>query len=139
MGIFIAMRESLKHSWWGMILAEHDTEPVELIGGATKVAMGLWLLLPFDTFGSSRTFSALAVFPESAWGAFFLVVGLAHLAALYDGRRTWRAWASGIGFVIWFAFALVFVTTNPPAFGWIMFMSVALAQMWASVRLGQPA
>lgn len=133
------MRDTLKHSWFGLILAEHDTEPVELIGGATKVIMGIWLLLPFDTFEASPTFSELRVFPEWAWGTFFLVVGLLHLTALHDGNRVWRSWASGIGFVIWFAFAVVFVTTNPPAFGWIMFLSVALAQMWASIRLGMPS
>ncbi len=135
----MAMRGAAQHSWWGLILAEHDTEPVELMGGATKVIMGIWLLLPLESFGSSPSFSTLAVFPEWAWGAFLLVVGLLHLSALHDGRRPWRSWASGVGFVVWFSFAVVFLTSNPPAIGWIMFLSVAFAQCWASVRLSMPA
>lgn len=135
----MALRNSIQTSWWGAILAEHDTEPVELIGGATKVAMGIWLLLPFETFLSSPTFVTIGAFPEWAWGGFLLVVGTFHLAALHDGRRGWRKWASLIGFLVWFSFAVVFVVTNPPAIGWIMFLSVAFAQMWASIRLGMPA
>ena len=130
------IRERIQGSWWGRILAEHDTEPIELIGGITKVLMGCWLLLPWDTFASSAAFSVLAVLREQLWGALLILIGAAHLAALYNGHRAWRGWAALIGFLIWFAFACVFVVTNPPGVGWIMFLSVAFAQMWASIRLG---
>lgn len=134
----VMIRDQIKGSWWGMILAEHDTEPVEMAGGLLKVSIGFWLLLPFDTFGSSPTFRALAVMPEWLWGSSLIVVGLLHLHALMDGdrRRRWRG--SMVGFVVWFAMAFVFVATNPPALGWIAFMGAALGQMWASLRLGGP-
>jgi hypothetical protein len=135
----VALRDAIKHSWWGVILAEMDTEPVELIGGGTKVLMGLWLLLPLESFTSSPSFVAISIFSEWLWGLVLLVVGIAHLAALHNGNREWRQWASLIGFLIWFSFAVVFVVANPPAIGWIMFLSVAFAQMWASVRLGMAA
>ena len=130
------IRARIQGSWYGRILAEHDTEPVELIGGATKVVMGLWLLLPWDTFGASPTFSVLAVLKEQLWGAVLLAIGLAHLAALYHGHRAWRGWSATIGWLIWFAFAVVFVFTNPPGVGWVLFLFAGLGQLWASVRLG---
>jgi uncharacterized membrane protein HdeD (DUF308 family) len=133
------LRDTIKHSWWGAILAEHDTEPVELIGGGTKVAMGVWLLLPLQSFSSSPTFAALAILPEWVWGLFLLCVGIFHLAALHNGHRGWRKWAAVVGFLVWFSFGTVFVWTNPPAIGWIMFLAIAAAQMWASIRLGSPA
>jgi hypothetical protein len=136
MGGLVALRHAIQHSWWGLILAEMDTEPIELIGGGTKVLMGVWLLIPWQSFTSSPTFAVLGVLPEWAWGTFLLVVGLAHLAALRSGHHSWRGMAALIGFLVWFSFAFVFVVTNPPAFGWIMFLSVALAQMWVSIRLG---
>lgn len=132
------LRDSIRASWYGAILAEHDTEPVELMGGGTKVMMGVWLLLPFQSFTSSPTFAALAVLPEWVWGTFLLCVGVFHLAVLRNGDRDWRKWAALIGFLIWVSFGTVFVWTNPPAIGWIMFMSVGGVQMWASLRLGTP-
>lgn len=133
------MRDSVQRSWWGLILAEHDTEPVELIGGGTKVAMGIWLLLPWKTFAASASYSVLSILPEWIWGTFLLCVGLLHLAALHSGHRSWRKWAALVGFLIWSSFGVVFVWANPVAIGWIMFLSVGIAQMWASIRLGMPS
>lgn len=133
------IRDAIKHSWWGAILAEHDTEPMELIGGGTKVLMGCWLLMPWTSFTSSPTFATVSIFPEWAWGIFLLIVGMLHLAALRADHRVWRQRAAFVGFLVWCSFGTVFVWANPPAIGWIMFMSVGLAQMWASIRLGMPA
>src|SRR5688572_6041806 len=134
MHFLTALRDTIRRSWWGRILAEMDTEPVELMGGGAKIVMGVWLLLPFQSFTSSPTFAALSVLPEWLWGTFLLCVGLFHLAALRDGYRGWRKWAALVGFLIWVSFGTVFVWTNPPAIGWVLFMSVGGAQMWASIR-----
>jgi hypothetical protein len=131
------VRDGIIASWWGVILAEHDTEPAELSGGALKCAIGLWLLLPFDTFASSPTFVTLAILPEWVWGTALLCVGVFHLGVLRLGDRSWRQRASLFGFLVWFSFAVVFVFTNPPAFGWLAFMMAGLAQMWCSIRLGR--
>lgn len=132
----MALRANIQRSWWGLILAEHDTEPVELIGGGTKVLMGCWLLLPWTSFTSSPTFATISVLPEWVWGLFLLCLGVFHLGALHSGKRGWRQGAAFVGFLVWCSFGTVFVWANPPAIGWIMFMSVGLAQMWASIRLG---
>lgn len=134
----MALRDTIQASWWGLILAEHDTEPVELIGGGTKTLMGVWLLLPWKTFAGSASYLVLSVLPEWLWGSFLLAVGLLHLTALYSGNRRARKYASFAGFLVWASFGTVFLWANPPAIGWIMFLSVAAAQMWASIRLGTP-
>jgi hypothetical protein len=126
-------------SWWGLILREHDTEPAELSGGALKVAIGLWLLLPLDTFESSRSFEALTILPEWAWGTLLLCIGVFHIGVLRLGDRDWRQRAALFGFLVWFSFAVVFVTTNPPGIGWLAFLMAGLAQMWCSIRLGHGA
>lgn len=137
MRCLVAVRDSMVVSWWGLILREHDTEPAELSGGILKAAIGFWLLLPLDTFASSPTFAALAVLPEWAWGTALFCAGVFHLGVLRRGNRTWRQRASLLGFLVWFSFAVVFVITNPPAFGFLAFLMAGLAQMWCSIRLGR--
>lgn len=126
-------------AWWSLILAEHDTEPAELSGGVMKALIGGWLLLPMDTLASSPTFAALTILPEAVWGGTLAVLGGYHLAALRSGERDRRRQAATVGYLVWFSFAVVFVTTNPPAIGWIAFMMAGLAQLWVSVRLGRRA
>lgn len=127
--------ERLSRAWWALVLAEHDTEPAELSGGLLKVSIGCWLLLPLDTLGSSPTFAALTVLPEWLWGAGLAALGVAHLFALRSGDRDRRRQASTIGWVVWFSFAVTFVVTNPPAFGFLAFLLAGLAQLWCSLRL----
>ena len=134
-----SFRDQIRASWWGRILAEHDTEPVELSGGALKVLLGCWLLLPLDSFGSSPTFAALDVIPEAALGFLLLGVGIGHLLALRDGYVPWRRMASLIGFLVWFTFAATFVWSNPPAMGWLPFLLSAAGQGWCYIRLGGSA
>lgn len=131
-----ALRDMIRASWWGRILDEHDTEPVELSGGVLKVLLGFWLLLPMDSFASSPTFAVLDVIPETAMGLVLLAVGIGHLLALRDGYVPWRRAASLIGFLIWFTFAATFVWSNPPAMGWLPFLLSAAGQGWCYIRLG---
>lgn len=130
-----SLRNMLVRSWWGAILREHDTEPAELSGGVLKVALGVWLLLPWDTFSSSPTFRVISIMPEWLWGTSLVGIGVFHLSALRSGDVQQRQVGALIGFLVWFALGSVFVWTNPPAIGWILFMWAALMQMWASLRL----
>jgi hypothetical protein len=126
-------------TWWALILRDHDTEPAELSGGLLKVAIGVWLLLPMDTIGSSPTFSALSILPEWTWGMMLTALGSWHLFVLRDGDRTRRRTASTVAYYFWFSLAILFVSTNPPAIGWLAFLVAGLAQLWASVRLARTA
>ena len=136
MSILRSLRECLRSSWWGKILAEHDTEPAELSGGLMKILIGLWLLLPFETFESSPTFAVFSILPEWLWGGALIAIGAGHVSALRSGDLDQRRHAATIGYLVWFSFSVVFVWTNPPAIGWIAFLIAGLAQLWCSLRLG---
>jgi hypothetical protein len=133
------MKDQLRHSWWGLILAEHDTEPTELAGGLMKLVLGSQLILPLDTFATSATFRDLTVLPEWAWGALLIVIGVGHLAALRNGNRSWRRWGSGVGFLLWFSLGATFLHASPNSLGAWVFLLAAVGQMWCYVRLGGPA
>jgi hypothetical protein len=124
-------------SWWGLILQEHDTEPAELSGGALKVGVGGWLLLPFETFESSPSFVALTILPEWVWGTALLCIGVLHIGVLRLGARSWRQRLSLFGWLVWFSFAAVLVTANPSGIGWLAFLMAGFAQLWCSIRLGR--
>lgn len=133
------LRAKLRTSWWGRILAEHDTEPTEFAGGLMKLVLGSQLVAPVETFTNSASFRDLSVLPEWLWGVLLLIFGFGHMFAIRDGHRKWRRWASGIGFLIWFALGATFLHASPNSLGAWVFLLAALGQMWCYVRLGGPS
>ncbi|HEX5204804.1 MAG TPA: hypothetical protein VFW27_33210 [Actinoplanes sp.] len=129
------LRDIVRGSWWGRILAEHDTEPTELAGGLMKVLLGLVLLTPLDTFGGARVYGMLSALSEPAWGAIMLLFGAAHLLALRSGRPSWRRTMCLAGFMIWFTWSVSFWLGNPSNTGGVVYALAALAQAWCYVRL----
>ena len=131
-------KELLRNTWWGKILAEHDTEPTELAGGLMKVVLGSQLIAPVDTFSNSPAFHDLTILPEWLWGLLLIGFGVGHWFALRHGYRPWRRLASAIGFLIWFALGATFLHAAPNSLGAWVFLLAALGQCWCYVRLGGP-
>lgn len=131
------VRDGLASSWWGRILAEHDTEPVELLSGALKLALGVHLLLPWPTFPNNpRLYADMTVLPEWAWGIALIAISIGHLGALRDGAPSWRQWAAFTAFLVWIALGVTFVHTQPTALIGPTLLLFALASGWCYVRLG---
>lgn len=126
----------IQKSWWGRIIAEHDTEPEELRAATTDILVGFWLFLPFNTFSASPTFYVMTVLPELIWALGFLTLGGVGLYILRSGDLEKRRKIALINFLIWGALAFVFVFGNPPAIGWLLFMYAAIGQGWCTIRLG---
>lgn len=138
MARLIALRESLRRSWWGLILVEHDTEPTEMFGGMLKVLIAVVLLLPLQTFSGNRVYGMLSVLPEPIWGAVLLVFGVTHLLALRSGNRAWRRGMALAGFLIWFTWSVSFFDGNPSNTGGVVYLLAATLQGWCYVRLARP-
>jgi hypothetical protein len=133
------IRDTIKTSWWGLILAEHDTEPTEMFGGLMKLLLAVLLLVPVDTFNRSSVYGLLSVLPEPVWGAVMLVFGGVHLLSLRHGNRHWRRWMALAGFLIWFSWSVSIFVGAPSSTGGVVYLLAALAQGWVYVRLGRPA
>lgn len=136
MRLLVSCKTALRGSWWGKILAVHDTEPTELAGGLMKLVIGSQLLLPLETFSTSVAFRDLSILPEWLWGSLLAIIGILHLAALRDGYRPWRRVASAVGCVLWFALGTTFLHATPGSLGAWVFILAALGQAWCYVRLG---
>lgn len=136
MGRLRSLRDRLASSWWGAILRDMDTEPIELAGGITKLTVGLWLLAPWHTFGGNPAlYGQLGALPEWGWGLVLIAFGAHHLAALRHGSLSWRRYASGLGFVVWWSWGLLFLLGQATVLVIPMLWLAALGQAWCSVRL----
>lgn len=134
------LRARLRGSWWGLILAEHDTEPAELLGGVAKVCIGIWLLLPSYTFtNNTMLYGDLMILPEWAWGCALIAIGVAHLSTLRDGDPRWRRWGAFAGFLTWCMLGGTFIHTQPSALVGPTFLLFAASIGWAYIRLGRLA
>lgn len=134
MGRLCAFRESLRSSWWGRILAEHDTEPTELSGGMLKVSIAAWLVLP--TTALTPIFGVIALVPETYWSLFLMVVGVGHLVALRNGHPSWRRWGSLVGFFVWCALGITLLVNGAVGLTPMLFLGAGLSQGWCYIRLG---
>lgn len=131
------MRDYLRKTWWGAILADMDTEPSELLTGAFLIwLLGLWMFLPYDTFRSSPTFAMIGYLaPEALWAVLFLSFGALQMIILRQGSRYWRGVMSFLGCMLWSSLTSSFIYTNPGGIGWILFFSAAVSQGWCYIRL----
>lgn len=127
----------LRSTWWGRILAEHHTEPTELIlGGFLMCLIGAWLLLPMDTMERSFALAGLSYYvPEEVWGYLLMLWGLVHMTFLRTGVTLYRARCSLIGCCIWSGLTLLVLYTSPSAFRVVLFGVAAMAQGWCYIRL----
>lgn len=128
------LRDRLSQSWWGRILAEHDTEPTELSGGLLKVTIAFWLLLPWQSI--SPAFGAASHIPEIWWSIFLVVVGVGHLAALRNGYPAWRRWGALVGFFVWCSLAISLWANGVVGLAPLLFLGAGLSQGWCYVRIG---
>lgn len=134
MHFLIGWRDAIRRSWWGRILAEHDTEPTELSGGILKVAIAFWLVLPWQTLGPA--FGAVSLIPELWWAVFLMVVGIGHLAALRNGFPAWRRWGSLVGVFVWCSLAISLWLNGSLGLAPLLFLGAGLSQGWVYCRLG---
>ena len=136
MGRLRAVRDMIRNSWWGLILAEHDTEPTELASAILTSLLGLFLLAPADTFAVGRIYSFLALLPETFWGVLLIVVGVLQGVMLRTGWRSARRAMAMAGFVIWSWFGISFLMGNSSNTGWVVYFLAAAGMGWVYVRLG---
>lgn len=127
----------LRQQWWSRILAEHHTEPTELLMGAVLMWFtGLWLIMPMGTMTNSPTFSVLTMYvPENVWGMLLILLGGWHITILKQGSIHWRAICSITECFIWSGLAFLLVYTNIAAFGFMLFVVAAASQGWCYFRL----
>lgn len=99
-------------------------KPKEMIGGDTMMsefalgffafAWGLWLLMPWASFGSSITFSIMeSLASEEVWGLVTFTLGVAQIiGSQMKNSVRWRAFLWLGAFFNWFFIFWVFAVAN---------------------------
>lgn len=90
------------------ILFQYDWEVVEIQCAFFKIGWGIWLLLPFHTFGGASYRGLATVMPEVAWGIFILFIGIVHFRAVFSKHLWFRKLMIFSGFSFWLYMALIF-------------------------------
>lgn len=105
--------------------------PLEVILAFESVILGLWLLLPVETFPTSVTFSTLADWPgEIATGLILLCVGLIRAYALYGHRLRLRRDIAIVGMIMWSYIDLSFWLSNPISTAPITYLVFVILSAW---------
>lgn len=110
----------------------HGTECMAALGTAV---IGIVTALPTDTFPTAQGFSALSqLAPEWVWACVTLALPALTLAAAYFDHY-WLRLTAMLGHVFWYLFiGTLVVWGNPRGWGYLYFV-LALASMWAFIRL----
>lgn len=91
------------------LLFQYDWEIVEIQGAIFKIVWGIWLFLPFDTFGGQPVYDSLSkITNETTWGFFIIVLGLIHLWAISSGIVKYRRVMIFVAFMFWVFISVVF-------------------------------
>lgn len=71
-----------------------------VILGLLTASWGIWLLMPWETFGTAKLYSKMDEFaPEWAWGTWALICGALIIFAVAKGL--YKTLSFAIGFAVW--------------------------------------
>jgi hypothetical protein len=108
----------------------------ELYSSLYAILWGVWLANPSNqTFTNSPAWDAVAtVASELVWGISLILIGIAHLIALYYRNRRGRQATAFIMGVAMGIFGYAFFEYARSGLTWIGYWSVALGQFWCVAR-----
>lgn len=102
----------------------------ELFGALWMLSLGVWLLLPFDTFTWVRDFAILErVSVEWLWGVALTAVALWRLDALIMNRIQTRRGLTMMAVVTWSSLAPILIISNIASPGGVAYLVFALLEM----------
>ena len=84
--------------------------------------MGIWLLLPFDSFLPQLQSN---VFPEWLQAIAILTVGALILYGVIKSKLSVLRAGAGLGFYVWLLISIAFASLHFLGIGWIMFATLA--------------
>lgn len=119
------------------LLVDYDFEFSELLNGLAATLWGLWLLLPWNTFGRTATFAAMrdTGVPEWLWGTVIFTLGIIQIAGLVAGWWRWRRRSALILCGVWAFIAVMFAQANISSTGTVIYPLFSLSAMWAYLRM----
>lgn len=120
-----------------LLLRHSDPRIVEFGNALLACAWGLWLLLPWASWGSSIIYRPLLLLaPEHAWGIVYAAIGGAHMAVALSDWYQWRRWFSFISVIKWTLVVALFAIGHLHATATVVYGAIAVASAWVFIRIG---
>lgn len=111
-------------------------ESMEIILALHSIALGAYLLLPFNTFGSSRSFVIMAaIAPEWVWGGLIFALGTVLFVAVLVGSVQWRLRILILLAHIWLVIALALIVANYESVAVISYVFFSIIYIATYLRL----
>jgi hypothetical protein len=124
----------LKRMMWKIAYA--DTTAVETITAVQSMLLGIWLLLPFDSFGSSQAFRIMSVIaPEWAWSVLMVAIGVSQLYFVHTKRITPRLNMARVMLPVWIVIDLSFLLSLPASTASSTYFVFVLCCVWSVISL----
>lgn len=113
--------------WW--VLSKAHSDLTELLFSLIAIIWGLWLLLPFNSFGSSPSWSAMLAFAsEDTWAIWILIIGLIQFLGVACNYESSRKRSPFVLFLTWLCVAAGLIFTSPITTGIPLYGSIAIIQ-----------
>lgn len=111
-----------------------ETAALELYAAVDALLLGMFLIAPFETFGSSPTFAFVnRVASEQTWGGILLAVGVAQIAGLNGVNHRLREVMAVASAIIWAIWGVGLMRSNAASTATITYPMLTLAMMWAYI------
>ena len=121
--------------WFIVFLRRKHIEVVELFSGGGGAIYGIVLLAPVSTFATSPSYTAMATFPEVAWGLVALLVASAQLYTMRYNIMPYRLHAAYLMLALYLFISLAFFWSNPFGTWWAFYPLMFLGNVWTVCRL----
>lgn len=110
---------------------------LEIVLAGLALGFGVWLLLPFDTFGTSATFGTLAeLATEAVWGLAMATLGALWYFGILVKWKMLRQLTAGLCMVAWAFISMAFWDSNLSSTASITYPIFSLACMIAYAIIG---
>lgn len=117
-------------------LFTYDWEVIELQGAIFKIAWGLWLVMPFQSYRAAGGITASRY--ENYWAIALLVLGVLHFWSIKSGHLKWRRRFTFIAFAFWLFTILVVGQSSWSSPLIPFFVIIAFFMALNNIRLGMP-
>lgn len=109
-----------------------STRSLELQNAWSALLVGITLLIPVSTFGTSTTLIELERFlPEWAWGVVFALLGLAQIIGVVKDIVVVRRLSAALLGILFAVYVTTLFYFNPASFGASFVLPMAVGQAWS--------
>lgn len=117
-------------------LLDSDVEWAEIVSIFGGIIWGIVLLLPGNTFATSKAYNLISFWHEDVWAVLFLIFATVQAIGLLSNRLRWRMRCAALGAVVWAFVCSMLVISNPISTAYF-YVVPCIGCLWALARLAR--